>query len=93
MGVGLLIGGAFAYPRLKQKVAVRQAYNVRLRSAEQAFDRLTINMPGHPPEAVNEEWVRLDEELRRCRERQGTTPADLELAEYYLKTTPADGHR
>ena len=22
-----------------------------------------------------------------------TTPADLELAEYYLKTTPADGHR
>src|SRR5438128_11801942 len=56
--VVLLVVGAVSYPRLRQRVAVRQAYDARLQSAEQRFDRLTINMPGKPPEAVNAEWVR-----------------------------------
>jgi uncharacterized membrane protein YgcG len=78
LGVVLLIVGAVTYPRVKQRVAVRQAYDARLQSAERAFDRITINMPGHPTEAANAEWSRLDEELRSARERQGTTVADLE---------------
>jgi uncharacterized membrane protein YgcG len=76
--VAFLIGAAVAFPRVKQRVAVRQAYDARLHSAEQVFDRITINMPGKPSETVNAEWVRLDEELRRLRERHGTTPADVE---------------
>jgi uncharacterized membrane protein YgcG len=76
--VALLIVAAVTVPRVRQRVAVRQAYDARLHAAEQAFDRVTINMPPHPSETVNADWVRLDEELRRCRERQGTTPADLE---------------
>jgi uncharacterized membrane protein YgcG len=78
LGAALLIVAAIALPRVRQRVAIRQAYDARLHSAEQAFDRITINMPGHPSEAANAEWSRLDEELRRLRERQGTTPADVE---------------
>jgi hypothetical protein len=81
-GIGLLVVllsvGAISYPRVRQGVAARQEYRTRLQSAEQAFDRLTINMSGKPPEDVNAEWVRLDEDLRRCREHQGTTTADLD---------------
>ena len=81
-GIGLLVVllsvGAISYPRVRQRIAVRREYGARLHSAEQAFDRITLNMAGKPSEDVNAAWARLDEDLRRCREQKGTTPGDLD---------------
>jgi len=49
-----------------------------LRTAEEVFDRITINMPGAAPAAVNSEWAALDDRLRRGRQHPDTTTADLD---------------
>jgi uncharacterized membrane protein YgcG len=78
VGVILLVIGIAAFSRVKQRIVARRAYDQRLRTAEEVFDRITINLPGAAPEAVNSEWARLDERLRQGREHRDTTTADLD---------------
>ena len=78
VAVVVLVLAIAAYPRVKQGVVARREYNRRLREADEIFDRITITMPGAAPEAVNSEWARLDERLRRGREHKDATPADLD---------------
>jgi uncharacterized membrane protein YgcG len=78
VGVVILIMGVAAFSRVKLGMVARREYGQRLRTAEEIFDRITISMPGAAPEAINSEWARLDERLRRGRAHEGTTSPDLD---------------
>jgi hypothetical protein len=77
-GVLVLGLGIAGYARLRRRMVARRAYNQRLRSAEELFDRITINMPAAAPADINSEWTRLDERLRRSREHKETTTTELD---------------
>jgi DNA primase len=103
--------GAVIYRRMKIRQEARKAYDERLQQAELVFqqveaqmpsglplfERVSLDAPDDMPDDVASEFLRLSADLRRCRERVGTTTADvdrlitrLELLNHQL-AKPLDG--
>jgi hypothetical protein len=87
----LLGAGVVSYRRWKPRRAARRQYDERLQSAEHLFQQVERKMPSGVPlferialdrsetgPTVTSEFVRLGDDLRRCRERVGTTLHDVD---------------
>jgi hypothetical protein len=60
-----------------RRAGAQPSYEERLRTAEDAYGRITLAMPDPAPEPMSREWGRLDEQLRRCRDPQERSLARL----------------